>query len=147
MIFSVPTDMSFPERMTIHSCAIPVVPRYAETDKGGVIHHSVYPVWFEMGRTELLRANGVAYRDLEAEGIFFVVAELRIKYRRPAFYDEELFLETTCSNVTAGKVEHTYELTRKATGLLLAEGSTVLACVTAEGSIRRVPQFLFPEAQ
>ena len=73
--------------------------------------------------------------------------EPRISRSRPAFYDEELFLETTCSNVTAGKVEHTYELTRKATGLLLAEGSTVLACVTAEGSIRRVPQFLFPEAQ
>ena len=97
--------MQLPERMTIQSHTITVVPRYAETDKGGVIHHSVYPVWFEMGRTELLRANGVAYRDLEAQGTFFVVAELRIKYRRPAFYDKELLLETTCSNVTPGKVE------------------------------------------
>lgn len=140
-------DMSFPERMTIQNHTIPVVPRYAETDKGGVIHHSVYPVWFEMGRTELLRANGVAYKDLEAGGIFFVVAELRIKYRRPAFYDEELLLETTCSNVTAGKVEHTYRLIRKGTGLLLAEGSSVLACVTGEGNIRRMPSFLFPQAQ
>ena len=147
MVFSKRTDMSFPERMTIQSHTIPVVPRYAETDKGGVIHHSVYPVWFEMGRTELLRANGVAYKDLEAEGIFFVVAELRIKYRRPAFYDEDLLLETACSNVTAGKVEHSYRLIRKATGLLLAEGSSVLACVNAEGSIRRMPQFLFPQAQ
>jgi acyl-CoA thioester hydrolase len=136
--------MSFPERTTIQSHTIPIKPRYAETDKGGVIHHSVYPVWFEMGRTELLRANGVAYKDLETEGVFFVVAELRIKYRRPAFYDEELLLETTCSNVTAGKVEHAYKLTRKATGLLLAEGSSVLACVSAEGTIRRIPAFLFP---
>jgi len=84
--------MQLPERMTIQSHTITVVPRYAETDKGGIIHHSVYPVWFEMGRTELLRANGVAYRDLEAQGTFFVVAELRVKYRRPAFYDEELGL-------------------------------------------------------
>jgi len=139
--------MSFPERTTIQSHTIPIVPRYAETDKGGVIHHSVYPIWFEMGRTELLRVNGVAYKDLEAEGVFFVVAELRIKYRRPVFYDEDLLLETTCSNVTAAKVEHMYRLTRKATGLLLAEGSSVLACVTADGVIRRMPPFLFPETQ
>jgi len=137
--------MSFPERTTIQSHTIPIVPRYVETDKGGVIHHSVYPVWFEMGRTELLRANGVAYKDLETEGVFFVVAELRIKYRRPAFYDEELLLETACSSVTAGKVEHMYRLTRKTTGLLLAEGSSVLACVKADGTIRRIPSFLFPE--
>ena len=136
--------MQLPERMTIQSHTITIVPRYAETDKGGVIHHSVYPVWFEMGRTEWLRANGVAYRDLEAQGTFFVVAELRVKYRRPAFYDEELLLETTCSNVTPGKVEHLYKLTRRSTGLLLAEGSSVLACVTAEGKIRRVPEFMWP---
>ena len=136
--------MQLPERMTIQSHTITIVPRYAETDKGGVIHHSVYPVWFEMGRTELLRANGVAYRDLEAAGTFFVVAELRIKYRRPAFYDEQLLLETTCSKVTPGKVEHTYKLTRRSTGLLLAEGSSVLACVTAEGKVRRIPEFMCP---
>jgi acyl-CoA thioester hydrolase len=136
--------MELPGRITIRRHAITIVPRYAETDKGGVIHHSVYPVWFEMGRTELLRANGIAYRDLEAEGILFVVAELRIKYRRPALYDEELELETTCSNVTAGKVEHTYRLLRRATGLLLAEGSSVLACVGAEGRVRRIPEFMYP---
>ena len=134
--------MELPERMTIQSHEIAVVPRYAETDKAGVIHHSVYPVWFEMGRTELLRANGVAYRDLEAAGIFFVVVELRIKYRRPVFYDEQLQLETCCSRVTHGKVEHTYKLTRHGTGLLLAEGSSILACVTAEGKVRRIPEFM-----
>ena len=136
--------MQLPEHMTIQSHTITVIPRYAETDKGGVIHHSVHPVWFEMGRTELLRANGIAYKDLEAQGIFFVVAELRVKYRRPAFYDEQLLLETTTSNVTPGKVEHTYRLTRAGTGVVLAEGSSVLACVTSEGKIRRVPEFMYP---
>ena len=67
--------MSFPQHLNIQSHKINIVPRYAETDKGGVVHHSVYPVWFEMGRTELLRANGVAYKDLEAAGVFFVVAQ------------------------------------------------------------------------
>lgn len=136
--------MEFPDHMTMQSHTIAIVPRYAETDKAGVIHHSVYPVWFEMGRTELLRANGVAYKDLEAAGIFFVVAELCLKYRRPAFYDEGLDLTTTCSNVTAGKVEHTYRLTRRCTGLLLVEGASVLACVNAEGKVRRIPEFLYP---
>lgn len=137
--------MDFPARMTIQSHSITVVPRYAETDKAGVVHHSVYPVWFEMGRTELLRANGPAYTDLEQAGILFVVADLHIRYRRPAFYDEELQLQTCCSNVTAGKVEHTYKLTRCSDGLVLAEGSTVLACVDARGKVRRVPAFMYPQ--
>jgi acyl-CoA thioester hydrolase len=138
--------MDFPEHIRIHSHTIKVVPRYAETDRGGVVHHSVYPVWFEMGRTELLRANGVAYKDLEAAGIFFVVADLHIKYRRPALYDDQLELETTNSKVTPAKVEHTYRLIRRRDGLLLAEGSSVLACVNAQGRIRRVPEFMHPPA-
>jgi len=137
--------MDFPKRITIQQHTITIVPRYAETDKGGVVHHSVYPVWFEMGRTELLRANGIAYKDLEATGIFFVVTELHIKYRRPAEYDERLQLETTCTGVTASKVEHTYKLTRCSDGVLLAEGSSVLACVNAKGKVRRIPEFMYPE--
>ena len=136
--------MDFPKKTTVQSHTIEIVPRYAETDKAGVVHHSVYPVWFEMGRTELLRANGLAYKDLEASGVFFVVAELSIKYRRPAMYDERLALETICSNVTAGRVEHSYRLTRNGDGVLLAEGSSLLACVSAEGKVRRVPGFMYP---
>jgi len=136
--------MDFPERMNIQSHTITIVPRYAETDKGGVVHHCVYPVWFEMGRTELLRANGIAYKDLEEAGIFFVVAELNIKYRRPAMYDEELQLETHCSEITAGKVKHSYRLTRSDDGVLLVEGMTVLAHVDAKGKVHRIPGFMYP---
>ena len=128
--------------MTIQSHTITIVPRYAETDKAGVVHHSVYPIWFEMGRTELLRANGLAYKDLERDGVFFVVVELRIKYRRAVEYDEKLELETTCSAVTAGRVEHIYKLTRCRDGVILAEGASTLACVNAEGKIRRIPAFM-----
>ncbi|MGA2172190.1 MAG: thioesterase family protein [Sedimentisphaerales bacterium] len=138
--------MNFPKNTTIQNCTITVQPRYNETDQGGVVHHSVYPVYFEMGRTELLRANGLAYKDLEAAGVFFVIAELRIKYRRPAFYDEHLELFTTCTNVTASKVEHGYKLTRPATGELIAEASSVLACVDAQGKVRRMPEFMYPDA-
>jgi acyl-CoA thioester hydrolase len=130
---------------TIQSHTITIVPRYAETDQGGVVHHSVYPVWFEMGRTELLRANGLAYKDLEKAGVFFVVAELRIKYRRPAKYDEKLQLETSCSKVSTSKVEHIYKLTRCSDGVILAEGLSALACVNAKGKVCRIPEFMYPE--
>ena len=75
-------------------------------------------------------------------GVFFVVAELQLKYYRPARYDEQLQLETTCSNVTASKVEHKYRLTRD--GVLLAEGTSILACVNEEGKVRRIPEFMYP---
>ena len=139
--------MNFPERIKIQKHQIIIVPRYAETDKGGVVHHSAYPVWFEMGRTELLRANGVAYKDLEASGVFFVVVQLNIKFRSPAQYDEQLCLETTCSVVSSAKVEHTYKLSRCSDGVILAEGDSVLACVNKKGKVRRVPEFMYPKRE
>ncbi len=136
--------MKFPDCSNIVCCEIEIIPRYCETDQAGVVHHSVYPVWFEMGRTELLRANGLAYRDMEKAGEFMVVAELHVRYRRPAFYDEKLKLITKLGKVSASKVEHIYELYRPETGLLLAEGYTYLACVDSQGKIRRVPEYLYP---
>jgi len=137
--------MELPKQVRIQCHKITIIPRYCETDQAGVVHHSVYPVWFEMGRTELLRVNGMAYKDLESTGVFFVVAELYIKYRSPARYDEELQLETNCSEVTASKVEHRYKLTRSCDGVILAEGWSTLACVSGEDKIRRIPKFMYPE--
>ncbi len=137
-------EARFPTRTTVQAYTIQIVPRYAETDQAGVVHHTVYPVWFEMGRTELLRANGLAYSDLEKAGIYFVVAELAVKYRRPALYDETLDLITVCTRITSARVEHTYTLKRPATGLILCEGTSILACVDAQGKPRRMPDFMYP---
>ena len=137
--------MEFPEQISINSHSITIVPRYSETDQAGVVHHSVFPVWFEMGRTELLRVNKVAYKDLEAAGVMFVVARLNLRYRRPVMYDEKLRLETSCSKVTASKIEHVYRLFRESDGVLLTEGSSILACVSDEGKVRRIPKFMYPE--
>ncbi|MHC5061802.1 MAG: acyl-CoA thioesterase [Planctomycetota bacterium] len=137
--------MDFPEKTTIDSHVINIVPRYCETDQAGVVHHTVYPVWFEMGRTELLRANGLAYSNLEKAGTYFVVAQLSVKYHRPALYDEKLDLTTICTNVSSARVEHTYCLKRQSTGLLLAEGKSILACVDEQGKVRRMPQFMYPD--
>ena len=137
-------EPTFPARTTVQESTIQIVPRYVETDQAGVVHHTVYPVWFEMGRTELLRANGLAYSNLEKAGIFFVVAELTAKYRRPALYDETLDLTTVCTRITTARVEHTYTLRRPSSGLILCEGTSILACVDAQGKPRRMPEFMSP---
>lgn len=138
--------MEFPDKVTINSHTINIRPRYSETDQGGVVHHSVYPVWFEMGRTELLRENGMAYKALEEAGIFFVIARLGVKYRQPAKYDEQLELTTTCTNVTTCKIEHSYQLKRACDGTLLAEGSSTLACLNKEGKVIRIPAFFYSDS-
>ena len=133
------------KQTTTKNHKIIIVPRYSETDQAGVVHHSVYPVWFEMGRTELLRVNGTAYKDMEAVGVFFVVTQLQVKYLKPVKYDEKLELETTQSAISTVKIEHTYKLTRFLDKAILAEGSSMLACLNSEGKIQRIPDW-FPSS-
>lgn len=106
----------------------------------GVCHHSNYFAFFEMGRTELLRANGLRYRELEDQGLLMVVVKATCSYKLPARYDDLVRLTTRTKRVTAAKIEHEYELTRE--GLLLAVGETTLACVDREGRVQRVPAWL-----
>ena len=116
--------------------------RYAECDPMNVAHHSAYPVWLELGRTELLRAQGANYADCEKNGIFFAVARLSIRYKKPAHYDDELELLVIGLPCAGVKVEHQYELRRGEE--LLATAQTTLVCVTAEGKAVPVPQGLLP---
>lgn len=143
--YQMQADMKFPDATTVSEHTMTIVPRYNETDQAGIVHHTVYPVWFEMGRTELLRANGMAYSDLEKAGVFFVIAEITAQYRNPCFYDENLELITVCTRITPGRVVHSYTLRRPDTGVVLAEGTSTLACVDKQGRIRRVPKFMYPE--
>lgn len=116
--------------------------RYCECDPMGVVHHTVYPVWFEMGRTELLRDTGRTYRALEEAGVFLAVVRMQVAYRRPARYDDLLRLETTLVNAGHVKIEHAYELFRGEE--LLCTGTTTLACLDREGRARALPEGLFP---
>ena len=111
--------------------------RYCECDPMGVVHHTVYPVWFEMGRTELLRDTGRTYRDMEAAGLLLAVVKLEVSYRQPARYDDLVQLRTTLARVGAVKVEHSYELWRG--DELLVTGATTLACLTREGRAQPMP--------
>jgi len=114
--------------------------RYPECDPMGVAHHATYPIWFEIGRTEMLRARGGNYRDLEAEGVFLAVVRLEVRYRRPARYDDLLTLRTELRLAGPVKIEHSYSLFRD--GELLAEASTTLACLDRDGRARVLPQSL-----
>src|SRR5438445_2059959 len=101
--------------------------RYAETDRMGLLHHANYLVYFEQGRTELLRARGVSYKDLEDQGYLLVLTRMQVRYRSPARYDDLLTLRTTVVRTTSVKIEHRYEVLRD--GVLLTEGQTTLGCV------------------
>ncbi|MGC9454720.1 MAG: acyl-CoA thioesterase [Phycisphaerae bacterium] len=121
------------------SCDIEVRVRYAEADAMGVLHHSRYWVYFEMGRTELLRSRGVDYRDLEASGVYFVVARCSAKFHAPARYDDVLVLTTQATRTGQARIDHAYRLRRKSDGMLIATAETTLACVDADGRIQPIP--------
>src|SRR5689334_17344296 len=114
--------------------------RYAETDRMGLLHHANYLVYFEQGRTELLRAHGLTYRDLEDQGYLLVLTRVEVRYRRPARYDDLLTLRTTVVRTTAARIDHRYELF--CDGQLLAEGDSTLACVDRTGRPQILPEFL-----
>ena len=114
--------------------------RYAECDPQNVVHHSVYPVWFEIARTELLRSHGVDYRQLEAQGTRFVVARMSVRYRKPALYDDVLRVHVRALPGRGAKIDHEYAVHRGAE--LLATGTTTLVCVDAEGRVQAVPEGL-----
>src|SRR5215212_183172 len=98
--------------------------RYPETDGMGVVHHSRYFQYFELGRIELLRASGISYAQLEMEGILFVVAKVECRYKSPARYDDELTLTTRIVRQTHVRIDHEYVLKRDTT--VIAEAATTI---------------------
>ena len=112
--------------------------RYQETDPMGFLHHAYYFTYFEVGRTELLRASGGNYRRMEEEGMLVVVVRAECRFHRPARYDDLLRLRTTIVKVTPAKIEHEYRLFRQEE--LLAVGNVTLAVLDREGKVQRVPE-------
>lgn len=116
--------------------------RYAETDQMGRAHHMHYLAWFELGRTELLRGAGVAYSEIESQGVKLPVSNVEIEYRSPVAYDEAVDIFTRVSRVRSRTVTFSYLAARGETGEALATGSTRLVCTDADGSPRRIPPHL-----
>jgi len=84
--------------------------RYKETDQMGIAHHSNYIVWFEIGRTDLCRATGITYSEIERRGRLLVVTEIGCRYRTPFTYDEEVVIRTSVAEAASRSLTFSYEL-------------------------------------
>ena len=113
--------------------------RYPEVDRMGVAHHANHFIWFEIGRTELMRARGVTYRGLEEEGILLPVIEASCAYHFPARYDDLLRVRTRIESASAVRIAFEYRIESEADGRLLATGATRHASVDRGGRPRRLP--------
>ncbi len=119
--------------------------RYDEVDPMGFVHHSNYLRYFEIGRTELLRASGGCYRDMEAAGQLVVVVRVDCRYRKPAKYDDLIRIRTRIDRVTAAKIIHEYTITRvdqTQAEEKLVDATVTLAVIDRNGTLQRVPESL-----
>ena len=112
--------------------------RYAETDQMGVVYHSNYIIWFEVGRVEMLRQLGFTYREMERQdGTNFAVVEARCRFKAPALYDDLVLIRTRLLNVRDSLLHFGYDIVRDQDGTLLAEGETVHLVVDSQ--FKRLP--------
>ncbi len=105
----------------------------------GVVYYSNYFVWFEVGRTDLLRESGLTYRELEAQGVSLPVIEAQCEYHRSARYDDDLEILTTGALLSPVRVEFTYRIVKPQDGAELATGRTVHAVLDRDGRPCRLP--------
>ena len=108
--------------MVEHKTSVRVI--YADTDAMGVVYHTNYIKWFEVGRCELLRSIGYPYAKMEEEGILLPVVECNCKYRLPAVYDDLLEITARIGEMKGATVTLEYEIRKQETGELLVTGST-----------------------
>lgn len=100
--------------------------RYGETDQMGVVYHGNYPQYLELGRVEWLRALGISYRSMEESGCILPVISLTINYKKPAVYDQEIFVRTRLKNIPTVRIDFEYEI-QDENGGILATAETTLA--------------------
>jgi acyl-CoA thioester hydrolase len=115
--------------------------RYAETDKMGVAYHSNFVIWFEVGRVELLRQLGFEYSQMEQEDNCHIpVVDLRVRYKAPAQYDDEIVIRTVLKNARTLLLHFSYEVVREADRTLLATGETMHIIVDDKFERRPLPE-------
>ncbi len=116
--------------------------RYSETDKMGFVYYGNYPQYFEVARVELFRKLGVSYKSLENNGILMPVLNLNIDYKRPAHYDDLLFIDVSITEVKGSKITFNYEIYNE-DNVLLNVASTILIFMDAKSKRPiRCPQYL-----
>jgi acyl-CoA thioester hydrolase len=113
--------------------------RYAETDQMGVVYHTNYLIWFEVGRADYIRSLGLTYRELESMGYHLPVVEANCRYLRPARYDDTVRIETTLVEASRVRLRFHYRARLNDENVLLAEGMTHHVFVDTSGQPRRLP--------
>jgi acyl-CoA thioester hydrolase len=127
--------------MTIAAGETKLRVRYAETDKMGVVYHSNFVIWFEVGRVELLRQLGFQYSNMEQQDDCHIpVVDLRVRYKSPAQYDDVVVLRTEIKNVRSSLLHFSYEVFREADRKLLATGETTHIIVDKKLKRRALPE-------
>jgi len=112
---------------------------YADTDAMGIVYHTNYIKWFEIGRSEILRDLGIPYAQIERLGYSWPVTELSCRYLSPARYDELVVVETSILEVKRASIKFTYLIWDERQAKVLVEGDSVHACINKEGKIARIP--------
>ena len=113
--------------------------RYAETDAQGIVHHSSYIIYFEEGRSEYLRQQGVSYAEFERGGHFLAVTEINARYLKSARYDDLLTVRCWVSEARSRTLTFQYEIINTETKDLLLTGYSKHVCLNREGQIARIP--------
>lgn len=128
--------------MVYHNAQIRV--RYEETDQMGIVYHSNYLVWFEVARTELFRKIGYLYSEIEKNfGLYLVVSEVSLKYRRSSRYDDLLNIECAVKHISITSL--TFDYLVKKDNDLIAEGQTKHVFVEKNGRPKQIPCNLLEE--
>ncbi len=112
---------------------------YSETDQMGVVYHANYLIWFDRARTELMRETGLSYKDLEQQGVYLAVSEVKVRYRAAARYDDLIQIRCWVRELASRRVTFGYAVERAATGELLATGETALVSLTHQHTLTRIP--------
>jgi acyl-CoA thioester hydrolase len=115
--------------------------RYAETDQMGVVYHSNYIIWMEVGRVELLRQLGFTYKEMERQDkCHIAVVDVKCRFKSPALYDDEVLVRTHLKNVRESLIHFGYEMLRASDGTLLAEGETTHIVVGEDMQRKVLPE-------
>lgn len=124
-----------------YASATEIRARFFETDAQGIIHNSVYLVWFELARVEYLERFTGGYQALRDQGIEAIVTESHVRYLEPARFDDRLVVRTSCRDLRGARFRFVYEVERD--GKTIADGETAHACVNGETFLpTRVPSWL-----
>jgi acyl-CoA thioester hydrolase len=127
-------------------CETEIRVRYADTDQMHFVYNGKYLEYFEVGRTEMLRDIGLPYNQLEKEGFLLPVLEANVKYKLPAYYDDILIIKSFLKKFPDLKIHIDYEVIRKNTDEIIAEGFTVHAFMNKQNKKVTRPPEIFAKA-